>query len=397
MATRRDVLVRGALAAGLAATARRGVAREMPGITPTTIKLGQTIPYSGPASAYGTIGRSQVAYFETLNRQGGINGRAVTLLSLDDAYSPAKTVEQTRRLVEQEGVAAIFAPLGTPTSVATRKYLNDRRVPQLFISSGASFWGDYRAWPFSMGWAPTYAAESGQFAAWLLRNKPQARLAMMAQSDDSGRDYMDGLVRGLGDRADRIVVYRATYEVTDPTIDSPLVGAKQAGADTLFLHANPKFAALGVRKVFELDWHPTFFLSSTGASIATALRPAGLEKAQDILTGFYLKDPNDEEWANDAGMRAYLSWMKAAYPEGNPADVGNIFGYSSAETMAQVLRQCGDDLTRDNIMRQAENLNMDLALLLPGSRITTSPTDHHPIKYLRMARFQGERWKLMPD
>jgi branched-chain amino acid transport system substrate-binding protein len=369
---------------------------DTPGITATSIKLGQTMPYSGPASAYGTIGMSHAAYFRTVNKQGGINGRQIEFLSVDDGYSPPKTVEQTRRLVEQEQVALIFAPLGTPTSVATRKFLNDRKIPQLFIGSGATFWGNQKAWPYSMGWAPTYASEGAAYAEWLLRNKPDAKLAMMGQNDDSGRDYMDGCTRGLGEHAKEMIAYRSTYEVTDPTLDSQIVAAKEAGATAMLVAANPKFAALAIRKTYELNWHPTFFLSSTGSSVASAIQPAGFEKAQGIISAFYLKDPNDEAWADDPGVRGYFAWMKSDFSEGNPADLSNVYGYSTAQTMVAVLKQCGDDLSRAEIMRQAENLSLPLPLLLPGSRITTGPEDHYPIKLFRMAQFAGERWKLMP-
>ncbi len=398
MLNRRRTLALAPAAAVAAFAGRRARAQSganAPGITATSIKIGQTMPYSGPASSYGTIGRSHAAYFNTINRAGGINGRQIEFISVDDGYSPPKTVEQTRRLIEQEQVALIFAPLGTPTSVATRKYLNDKKIPQIFIGSGATFWGDHKAWPFSMGWAPTYAAEGAAYAGWLLRNQPQARLAMMGQNDDSGRDYMDGLTRGLGDQAQRIIAYRTTYEVTDPTLDSQIVSSKQSGADAMLVAANPKFAALAIRKTADMGWKPTFFLSSTGSSVASAIRPAGFEKAQGIMSAFYLKDPNDEAWADDAGVRGYFAWMKSDFPDGDAADLSNVYGYSTAQTMVQVLKQCGEDLSRENIMRQAENLDLPLPLLLPGSRLTTSPSDHYPIKKFQMARFEKERWKLM--
>ncbi|MBS0638350.1 MAG: ABC transporter substrate-binding protein [Acetobacteraceae bacterium] len=397
MLTRRNALALAPAAAlGIAAGRRARAQSFPPGVTATTIKIGQTMPYSGPASAYGTIGRSHAAYFRTVNKAGGINGRQIEFVSLDDGYSPPKTVEQTRRLIEQEQVSFIFAPLGTPTSVATRKYLNDKKIPQLFIGSGATFWGDQKSFPFSMGWAPTYSAEGAAYAEWLIRTKPSARLAMMGQNDDSGRDYMDGCTRGFGDKAAQMIALRTTYEVTDPTLDSQIVAAKQSGADTLLLASNPKFSALGIRKVYEMGWKPTFFLSSTGTSVASAIRPAGFEKAQGIISAFYLKDPNDEEWASDEGVRGYFAWMKSDFPDGDAADLSNVYGYSTAQTIVQVLTQCGNDLSRENIMRQAENLNFPLPLLLPGSKITTSATDHYPIEKFQMAQFDKERWKLMP-
>ncbi len=398
MSSRRHLARRAAFGLLLAAALAAGAARaeNAPGVTDTEIKIGQTMPYSGPASAYGTIGRSAAAYFATVNAQGGVNGRKINLISLDDGFTPPKTVEQTRKLVEQEGVAFIFQPLGTPTNVATRKYLNGKKIPTLFIAAGTTFWGDYKAWPWSMGWQPTYETESNLYADWVLAHKPNAKVALISQNDDSGRDYMGSFTARLGDRAKAIVVSDATYEVTDPTIDQQIVGAKQSGADTLFMMGNPKFAALAIRKAFDIDWHPTFFISSTGASLATAIKPAGAEKAQGLMTMLYLKDPTDPAFANDKGMQDYFAWMKAAYPEGNPIDPGNVYGYSSAQTLVQVLRQCGNDLSRENIMRQAEHLDLELPLLLPGSRIQTSPTDHFPIEKVRMARFEGDRWVVLP-
>ena len=383
-----------ALTTALSATVR---AEDAPGVSATEIKVGQTMPYSGPASSYATIARAEAAWFQTVNDQGGVNGRKITLISLDDGYSPPKTVEQTRKLVEQERVALIFQSLGTPTSVAVRKYLNARKVPQLFIAAGTTFWGDYKAWPYSMGWQPTYETESALYAKYLLKNKPNAKIALLAQSDDSGKDYMGSFKRALGDDAKRMVVSDATYEVTDPTLDSQLVAAKEAGADTFYLHANPKFAAIAIKRVSDLDWHPTFFLTSTGSSIAAAIQPAGFERAQGIITMTYLKDPADETWANDEAIKDFLAWMAKYYPQGNPNDSGTFYGYTAAQTMVQVLKQCGNDLSRENIMRQAEKLNLELPMLLPGSRVVTSPTDHYPIETVRMARFQGERWKLMDE
>jgi ABC-type branched-subunit amino acid transport system substrate-binding protein len=372
-------------------------AENAPGVTDTEIKLGQTMPFSGPASSYGTISRASAAYFAMLNEKGGINGRRVNLITLDDSYSPPKTVEQTRKLIEQEKVAFMFDPLGTPTGVAVRKYLNDRKIPQLFIGAGATFWGDYKAWPYSMGWQPTYKAESTLYAQHILRTKPSAKIAIMGHNDDAGRDYMNSFKAALGDKAKSMIVYEASYEPTDPTLDQQIVAAKEAGADTFYIHAIPKFAAMAIRKVYDLDWHPTFYLTTTGNSISQGIRPAGFEKAQGIISMEYLKDPNDEMWANDQGMKDWRAFMAKYFPDGNTSDVLNVLGYSIAQTMEQVLKQCGDDLSRANIMKQAESLDLPLPLLLPGAKVQTSPTDHYPVESMRLATFKGEIWQLLPE
>jgi ABC-type branched-subunit amino acid transport system substrate-binding protein len=370
---------------------------DAPGVSATEIRIGQTMPLSGPASSYATIARAEAAYFQAINEQGGINGRKITLLTLDDGYSPPKTVEQTRKLIEQEKVAFIYQPLGTPTGMAVRKYLNGKHIPQLFIAAGATFWGDAKAWPWSMGWQPTYKAESTLYAQHILKTKPNARIAIMGHNDDAGRDYLNSFKEALGDRAKQMIVYEGSYEPTDPTIDQQIVAAKESGADTFYIHAVPKFAAMAIRKVFDLDWHPTFYLTTTGNSIAQAIQPAGYEKAQGIITMEYLKDPNDDMWRDDAGMQAWRAFMEKYYPQGNTGDVLNVYGYSAAQTLVQVLKQCGDDLSRENIMRQAEHLDLALPLLLPGSKIETSPTDHYPIETMRLARFEGTKWLLLPE
>ena len=372
-------------------------AEDAPGVTATEIKIGQTMPFSGPASSYGTIARAEAAYFQMINEQGGVNGRKLNLITQDDSYSPPKTVEQTRKLVEQEKVAFIFNPLGTPTGVAVRKYLNDRKIPQLFIAAGATFWGDYRAWPYSMGWQPTYKAESTLYAEHILKTKPDAKIAIMGHNDDAGRDYLNSFKAALGDRAKSMIVYEATYEPTDPTLDQQIVAAKEAGADTFYIHAIPKFAAIAIRKVFDLNWHPTFYLTTTGNSISQGIQPAGFEKAQGVISMEYMKDPNDEIWASDPGMRDWRAFMEKYFPQGSTADVLNVIGYSVAQTMVQVLKQCGSDLSRENIKRQAEHLDLALPLLLPGSKIDTSPTDHYPVETMRLAQFKGQIWQLMPE
>ena len=369
-----------------------------PGVTATEIKIGQTMPYSGPASSFGTIGRSEAAYFKTINEQGGINGRKINLISLDDAFSPPKTVEQTRRLVEQEGVAFIFQPLGGPTGVAVRKYLNDRKIPQLFVGTGTTSFGDYQHYPWSIGWQPTFASKSKLYAVWLLKNKPHAKVATLSQNNDAGRDYMDGFKAALAGQNGVQIVYDATYEVTDPTLDQQLTGAQQSGADVFYiLGGAPKNAAMAIRRVFEFGWHPTFFLSSTGSSIATGIRPAGFEKAQGIMSMQYLKDPSDPEFANDPALKAYREWMGKDYPAGDPIDFTNVYGYSVAQTLVEVLKQCGNDLSRENIMRQATNLDIELPLLLPNGRVHTTPTDRYPVKSARMVRFEGNHWVVLRE
>jgi len=390
----RVLLAAMAIATGLGTTAR---AEDAPGVTATEIKIGQTMPFSGPASSYGTIARAEAAYFQMINEQGGVNGRKLNLITQDDSYSPPKTVEQTRKLVEQEKVAFIFNPLGTPTGVAVRKYLNDRKIPQLFIAAGATFWGDYKAWPYSMGWQPTYKAESTLYAEHILKTKPDAKIAIMGHNDDAGRDYLNSFKAALGDRAKSMIVYEATYEPTDPTLDQQIVAAKEAGADTFYIHAIPKFAAIAIRKVFDLNWHPTFYLTTTGNSISQGIQPAGFEKAQGVISMEYMKDPNDEIWASDPGMRDWRAFMEKYFPQGSTADVLNVIGYSVAQTMVQVLKQCGSDLSRENIKRQAEHLDLALPLLLPGSKIDTSPTDHYPVETMRLAQFKGQIWQLMPE
>ena len=372
--------------------------KNAPGVTDTEIKIGQTMPYSGPASAYGTIGHAEAAYFQMINDQGGVNGRKITLVSLDDAYSPPKTMEQTRRLVEQEQVALVFQSLGTPTSVVVRKYLNDRKVPQIFIAAGATFWGDPEHFPWTMGWQPSYQSEARIYAKYILEHKPDAKVAILYQNDDAGKDYAKGFKDGLGPEAvKRMVIAETTYETTDPTVDSQITELMASGADTFFEHATPKFAAQSIRKVYDLGWKPLYFLANVSASVSAVMEPAGFEKAQGIITSAYLKDPTDPQWAEDPGYKDWLAWMKKYYPDGNLADGSNVYGYSVAATLVQVLKQCGDNLSRENIMKQAANLHMDLPLLLPSINLNTSASDFYPIKQMRLERFEGKTWILFGD
>ncbi|MBS0562620.1 MAG: ABC transporter substrate-binding protein [Proteobacteria bacterium] len=391
---------RQALALPLAATlARPAIAqtKQSPGVTDTEILIGQTMPYSGPASSYGTIGKSEAAYFNMVNEQGGVNGRKIKFLSLDDGYVPPKTVEQTRRLVEQDEVAALFSSLGTPTNNATRKYLNEHKVPTLFVATGATQFGDHEKYPWTMGWQPSYQIEGRAYGKYILATKPDAKVAVLYQNDDSGKDYLKGIKDGLGAAVGKMLVGTASYEVTDPTVDSQVAQLQSTGADTLFVTGIPKYNAMAMRRVYDIGWHPTFFISSTGSSVATAMIPAGPEKCVGVMTVAYLKDPTDKQWATDEGFKGWLDFMQKYYPDGDKADINNAYGYSIAQTMVQVLKQAGNDLSRPNLMKQATNLNLVQPLLQPGIRITTSPTDYYPIKQVRLVRFDGKAWVPFGD
>jgi branched-chain amino acid transport system substrate-binding protein len=384
--------------AALVATSALAQKRYAPGISDTEITFGQTMPYSGPASAYGTIGRVEAAYFQMLNEQGGVNGRKLTLLSFDDGYSPPKTLEQTRRLIEQENVAFLFQSLGTPTGVVVHNYINERKVPQLFQASGATLWGDPEHFPWSIGWQPNYQTEGSIYGRYLGDAKPDARIAVLYQNDDAGRDYFAGFKAGLGWVAtQKMIVAVQTYEVSDPTLDSQIVNLRSSGADALFDNSTPKFAAMAIRKVYDIGWRPTHFLMSVANSVSAVLKPAGFDKAQGLISAEYLKDPNDAQWKDDKGINDWLAFMRKYYPKGNVADSFNVYGYSAAQTLVQVLTQCGDDLSRENIMKQAANLDMDLPLLLPGIKVHTTPTNFFPIKQMRLAHFEGEQWVLFGD
>ncbi len=369
------------------------------GVTDTEIKLGQTSPYSGPASAYSVIAKAQLAYFKMINDQGGINGRKINLISIDDAYSPAKTVEQTRKLVEQDEVAAILNPLGTPTGLSVRKYLNDKKVPQLFVGAGATLWGDHEHFPFTIGFQASYQAETAVYAKYVLKNKPDAKIALFYQNDDAGKDYGNGFKKGLGpDNVKKMVISEATYEPTDPTIDSQIVKLKSSGADVLFMHAIPKQAAQAIRKIGEIGWKPDmFFLAATSTSVSSVLKPAGFEYSKGIISSYSLKDPNDPQWQNDKDVQDWAAFMKKYFPDGNIQDQLIVYGYVVAEATVQVIKQCGDDLTHENIMKQAANLDIVLPMLLPGVRLKTSPTDYFPIEAMRLQRFNGETWELFGD
>jgi branched-chain amino acid transport system substrate-binding protein len=393
--TRRSVLAAAPSALVLAAVPARAGKQYGPGVSDTEIKIGNTGPYSGPASSYGTIPKSMAAYYKMVNDQGGVNGRKINFISYDDAYSPPKTVEQVRRLVEQDGVLLVAASLGTPTNSAIWNYMNQKKVPQLFVSTGATKWDDPKHHPWTMGWQPNYQSEGRVYAAYVVEQKPDGKIGVLYQNDDFGKDYVKGLKDGLGDKAKSMVVVEAAYETTDPTVDSQIIGMQAAGCDVFVNTGIPKFAAQAIRKAAEIEWKPLHILSSVGSSVAATLKPAGLENAKDIVTDFYLKDPTDPQWQDDQGYKDWLAFMDKYYPEGDKTDAGNVYGPSVSQTVVQVLKQCGDELTRENVMRQAANLHdFTVPMLLPGIKINTSPSDFAPVKQIQMARFDGERWRL---
>jgi branched-chain amino acid transport system substrate-binding protein len=375
------------------ATAQKGYA---PGVSDNEIKIGQTMPYSGPASAWGAVGRAELAYIKMINDQGGINGRKINLISLDDAYSPPKTVEQTRKLVEQEGVAFVFGGLGTAANLAVRRYLNDRQVPQLFLLSGSGQFNDPEHFPWSIGILPTYLVDGQTHARYILAHRPNAKIAILYQNDDYGKAHVKGLKDGLGERAKDLVVSELSYEVSDPTIDSQMVSLKASGANTLYIAAGPKFAAQAIRKANELIWKPLQFLTYTSQSIAAVLEPAGLENAIGIISASYGKDPTDPRWKDDPDMKEYFDWVQKYSPNSNVSDTYVAAGYQYAAALVLLLRQCGDDLSRENVMRRATSLHdFAIPLLLPGITLNTSPADYQPIKELRETRFNGKLWESL--
>jgi ABC-type branched-subunit amino acid transport system substrate-binding protein len=365
-----------------------------PGANDKEIVIGNINPYSGPASAYGAIGKSIGAYFEKINAEGGINGRKIKYISLDDGYNPAKTVEQARKLVEQEEVLLLFNPLGTPPNTAIHKYMNDKKVPQLFVATGATKWGDPKNFPWTIGWQPNYQSESKVFVAHILETKPNAKIAILYQNDDYGKDYLKGFEDGLGDKAKSMIVSKVTYEVTDPTVDSQIVSLKATGADVFFNITTPKFAAQAIKKMAEIGWKPTHYLNSVSASVGSVLTPAGLDNSVGIITASYLKDPTDPQWQKGKEWDDWLAWMKKYNSSLDVKDVNTVYGYTVAQGMVQVLKQAGDNLTRENIMKQAASLDMTLPMLLPGVNVKTAPDDFYPIEREQLARFDGKTWVL---
>ncbi|WP_291684738.1 ABC transporter substrate-binding protein [Bradyrhizobium sp.] len=368
------------------------------GATDTEIKIGNIMPYSGPASAYGIIGRTEAAYFKKINAEGGINGRKINFISYDDAYSPPKAVEQARKLVESDEVLLIFNSLGTPSNSAIHKYMNSKKVPQLFVATGATKWNDPNNFPWTMGWQPNYQSETQIYAKYLLKNKPDAKIAVLYQNDDYGKDYLKGLKDGLGAKAATMIIAEESYETTEPTIDSHIVKLKSTGADVFVNITTPKFAAQAIKKIAEIEWKPLHFLNNVSNSIGSVIKPAGYQNAQEIISAAYLKDVTDPQWANDAAMKTFLDFMTKDFPDGDKLDSGTLVGYGVAQTLVQVLKQCGDYLTRENVMKQAASLkDFRTEVLLPGIKINTSPTDFAPVSQLQLERFKGEKWELFGD
>ena len=384
---------------GMAMVAPGALAQKKydPGATDKEIKIGNIMPYSGPASAYGTIGKVEAAYFKKINDEGGINGRKINFVSVDDGYSPPKTVEMARRLVEQDEVLLIFQPLGTPPNSAIHKYMNTKKVPQLFVATGATKWNDPKNFPWTMGWQPNYQVEAAIYAKHILATKADAKIAVLYQNDDYGKDYLKGFKDGLGSKVN-LIVKEVSYETSDPTVDSQVVQMQASGANVFFNITTPKFAAQAIRKAFDIGWKPVHYLNNVSASIGSVLTPAGLDKAIGLISTQYLKDPLDPGWKDDAGMKEWLAFMAKYYPEGDLKDGSNVFGYTVAQTLVQVLKQAGDNLTRENVMKQAANLkDLVLPLALPGIKVNTSPSDFAPFQQEQMIRFDGKAWVRFGD
>jgi branched-chain amino acid transport system substrate-binding protein len=399
MVSRRLFLQSSAASAAYLASGRWPAwAANAPGVTDAEIKFGQTMPYSGPASAYGVLGRTEAAYFKMINEQGGVNGRRLNLISLDDGYSPPKTVEQTRRLVEQEQVAFIFGSLGTPTNAAIRSYLNDNKVPQLLITTGAAMFGDPQHYPWTMGAIPNYQTEAHIFAKHILETKPDAKIGVLYQNDSYGKDYLIGMKEVLGADRAGMIVKEASYEVMDPTVDSQVVTLQGSGADTLMIAATPKAAAQTIRKAYDVGWTPVRYLNYPANSIATVLKPAGLDKSRGLITGVFAKDPTDARWKDDPGFKEYAAFMAKYMSPAEFIDFGAVTAFGVAAMLIPVLKQCGDDLSRENIMRQAANLkDLELPMLLPGIKVNTSPDNFYPIRQMQLAAFNGESWEQFGD
>jgi branched-chain amino acid transport system substrate-binding protein len=395
MITRRTALTGSAAVALAAAVAPRARAANPVGVTATEIKIGNTMPYSGPASAYASIGRGDAAFFKMVNDNGGVANHKINFISLDDSYSPPKTVEDVRRLVEEDRVAFLFNTLGTPTNSAIERYCNNHKVPQLFVATGASKWNNPKKYPWTMGWQPSYRTEAQIYTKYMLQAKPDAKMAILYQNDDFGKDYVVGVRDVLGDKWNKIVVKSVSYEVTDPTIDSQITQLQSSGANALLVAATPKFAAQAIRKVHDLNWNPMFFLTNVSISVGTVIDPAGPENAKGIITTEYLKDPTDPTWANDPGIKEFKAFMAKYMPGADIKDAGYITAYSVSATMRYVLDQCKGDFTRENIMKQAANIkDLELPTLLPGIKINTSPTDYRPIQAMQLARWTGKEWQL---
>ena len=389
-----------AFAAAVAATATAANAQKKydVGASDTEIKIGNIMPYSGPASAYGVIGKTEEAYFKKINAEGGIKGRKINFVSYDDAYSPPKTVEQARKLVESDEVLFIFNSLGTPPNSAIQKYMNSKKVPQLFVATGATKWNDPKDFPWTMGWQPNYQSESRIYAKYILKELPNAKIAILYQNDDYGKDYVKGLKDGLGAKAASMIIAEESYETTQPTIDSNIVKLKSTNADVFFNVTTPKFAAQAIKKMNEIEWKPLHFLNNVSASIGSVMKPAGFENSQGIISSAYLKDTSDPQWKDDAGMKAFDEFLAKYFPEGNRIDGSVMYGYTVAQGLVHVLKACGDDLTRENVMKQAANIKgLELGGLLPGVKVNTGPNDFAPISQLQLMKFKGEKWDLFGE
>ena len=399
MKTSRRTFIGGASTAAILSASGVAFAQKKydEGANDKEIKIGHTCPYSGPASAYGVIGKTIEAYWKSVNEAGGINGRMVRFLTRDDGYNPAKTVEMIRELVEQEKVLCTFNTLGTPTNTAIHKYMNQKKVPQLFVATGASKWGKPKEFPWTMGFQPDYHTEGVVYAKHILANVKDAKIGVLMQNDDYGKDYWDGFKEGLGKESGKVVKH-VTFEVTDPTVDSQIIQLKDSGANVFFNIATPKAAAQAIRKAADIGWKPVQYLNNVSASVGSVMKPAGLDNSQGIITAQYLKDPTDKQWENAEDFKAWIAWMDKWMPGSNKADANHVFGFAVASLMHETLRKCGDDLTRENVMRQAANFQkFKLPLALPGITINTSPTDYYPIQSVQLARFKGESWDLFGD
>ncbi|MCX7159217.1 MAG: ABC transporter substrate-binding protein [Proteobacteria bacterium] len=395
----RKLFVSAAAIVGVAFAAPYALAQKKydPGASDKEIKVGNIMPYSGPASAYAAIGKAEAAYFRKINDEGGVNGRKINFISVDDGYSPPKAVEMARKLVEQDEVLLVFNPLGTPSNSAIHKYMNAKKVPQLFVATGASKWNDPKGFPWTMGWQPNYQTEAVIYAKHILQTKPNAKIAVLFQNDDYGKDYLKGFKDGLGDKV-KMIVAEVSYETSDPTVDSQIVQLQGSGADVFFNITTPKFAAQAVRKAYDIGWKPVQYLNNVSASIGSVLVPAGLEKSAGLITTQYLKDPLDNAWKNDAAMNDWKAFMAKYYPDGDLKDGSNVYGYTAAQGLVQVLKQCGDLLTRENVMKQAASLkDFSPSLALPGVKVNTSPTDFAPFQQMQMARFDGKEWVRYGD
>jgi branched-chain amino acid transport system substrate-binding protein len=381
----------------LVATTSGALAAEKkydPGASDTEIKVGNIMPYSGPASSYSVIGKTEAAYFNKINAEGGINGRKINFISYDDGYSPPKTVEQARKLVESDEVLLVFNSLGTPPNSAIQKYMNQKKVPQLFVATGATKWNDPKDFPWTMGYQPNYQSEAQIYARYILENYPDAKIAVLYQNDDYGKDYLKGLKDGLGSKAASMIVATESYETTEPTIDSHIVNLKASGANVFFDVAIPKFAAQAIREMNDIQWKPVHFLNNVSSSISATIKPAGVENSQGIISSAWLKDPTDAQWKDDADIKAWNAFLDKYYPEANRSDANVIYGYAVAQTVVHVLQQCGDNLTRENIMKQAASLrDYTVAGLLPGIKINTSPNDFAPVSQMQLERLKGDTWE----